>query len=174
MVDYRSVYLILFGCRVITCDSIYVIYCNQTHFDYQVLNCAKRFGPVDLQFSLSWFDLKTLLVWLEYTIELFQISAGWFFLISAGLEVQSVYRVCDVTIRKGLAVPVIMNEDDPWQPRFTKQPEIGSKINGYVLLDCFGDAACRVLLFHPGTTSPAKSTPFLMSSGMTNKPLWVC
>eukprot|EP00434_Breviolum_minutum_P020855 symbB.v1.2.018396.t1/scaffold1435.1/size118962/1 len=47
-------------------------------------------------------------------------------------EVQRVYRVCDVTIRKGLAVPVIMNVDDPWPPRFTKQPEIGSKINGYV------------------------------------------
>lgn len=73
-----------------------------------------------------------------------------FFQISAGLEVQSVYRVCDVTIRKGLAVPVIMNEDDPWPPRFTKQPEIGSKINGYVLLDCFGDAAFPCFVVSPG------------------------
>ena len=106
-----------------------------------------------------------------------------------GLEVQSVYRVCDVTIRKGLAVPVIMNEDDPWPPRFTKQPEIGSKINGYVLLDCFGDAMLPAVFFRFTRDNLVNQkfgfrgllvgaylihTPFLMSSRMTNKQLWYC
>ena len=80
-----------------------------------------------------------------------------------GLEVQSVYRVCDVTIRKGLAVPVIMNEDDPWPPRFTKQPEIGSKINGYVLLDCLVMRCCLLCFsVSPGTILSTKSLGFVV------------
>lgn len=55
----------------VTCQIIYLY-----SFDYPVLlKCAKQFGPVDLQYSLPWFDLKTLRVY-WYTNELFQISAG--------------------------------------------------------------------------------------------------
>lgn len=64
-----------------------------------------------------------------------------------------------MTIRKGLAVPVIMNVDDPWPPRFTKQPEIGSKINGYVLLDCFGDAAFPCFVVSPGDNLMSQKHP---------------